>query len=260
MVKLIIIKKTGSIKSSNIKLSTLDDLYKKCGFSSNSNFSKRHTWEMENEYYSLYSKDNGKAGSENKFELPPPVDKELYFGKMVFLKHTNEEISLEKIKDFDLKTFEKLYNFTFGGFDDIESSEEESVEEEVDPKNLTKEGYDKSDGFIVDDDDFEDILSSESNDLSCDDEETDDEEKNDTEDDNEIDEEDETDDDTDNDTDDDYLSEESFISEEDDDDYDEGSDDEEDDEGSDDEEDDEEDDEGSDDEEDMKVEDIELED
>ena len=42
---------------------------------------------------------------------------------------------------------------------------------DVDIKNLTKEGYDKSDGFIVDDDDFEDILSSESTELSC--EETD---------------------------------------------------------------------------------------
>ena len=135
MVKLIIIKTTGSIKSSNIKLLTLDELYKKCGFSSNTNFSKRHTWKMENDYYTLYSKDNGKAGSENKLELPPPIDKELYFGKMIFLKHSNEEITLETIKDFDVNTFEKLYDFIFGGFDDINSSEEESDEEEIDQKN-----------------------------------------------------------------------------------------------------------------------------
>ena len=29
----------------------------------------------------------------------------------------------------------------------------ESEEEYIDPKNLTKQGYDKTDGFIVDDDD-----------------------------------------------------------------------------------------------------------
>ena len=87
MVKLIIIKKSGSVKSSNIKLTSLDGLYKKCGFSNETNFCKRHTWKMENMFYSLYSKDSGNAGNENKFDLPPPIDEDLFFGNMVLLKH-----------------------------------------------------------------------------------------------------------------------------------------------------------------------------
>ena len=30
-------------------------------------------------------KDSGRAGSENKFEFPPPVDNELYFGNCILL-------------------------------------------------------------------------------------------------------------------------------------------------------------------------------
>jgi len=171
MVKLIIIKKSGSVKSTNIKLSSLELLYKKCGFSNVNNFCKRHTWKMENMFYSLYSKNNGNAGSENKFDLPPPIDEDLYFGNMILLKHENEEIQVENLKDCNKDEFEKLYNYLFGGFEDIEDSEEEE-EEVVDPENLTKDGYDKSDGFVVDDEDveFEDIDSIDSNDIIISDE------------------------------------------------------------------------------------------
>ena len=40
----------------------------------------------------------------------------------------------------------------FGGFDDLDVEEEESEEEEIPAEFLTKEGYSKEDGFIVDDD------------------------------------------------------------------------------------------------------------
>ena len=62
MVKMIFVKKTGKIKCSNVNVSSLDNLYKKCGFTNNKNFSKRHTWEKDDTYYSLYAKVNGKSG------------------------------------------------------------------------------------------------------------------------------------------------------------------------------------------------------
>lgn len=207
MVKLIIVKKNGTVNSSNSKLTSIDDICKKCGFSTNKNFCKRHTWEMKENYYSLYAKDSGSAGSENKYDLPPPVDTQLYFGNMVLLKHTDKEISLETLVDCDKEDFNVLYSFLFGGFDDLES-EEESEDEYIDPVNLTKDGYDKTDGFVVDSDDISDISCdigdsnyiSDSNGI-----EFDDIDSNETEEDSEIEEE----------YDDGSLSEESFVSEED---------------------------------------------
>ena len=80
MVKMIFVKKSGKIKCSNVSINSLDNIYKKCGFTNNKNFSKRHTWKKGEMFYTLYAKINGKSGSENKFECPPPVDSELFFG------------------------------------------------------------------------------------------------------------------------------------------------------------------------------------
>ena len=85
MIKVIFVKKNGTLKNSSIKLDNLNNLYKKCLFSSGNNFESRNIWSLDNDsFYTIYSKNKGKAGSENKYELPPPIDSELYFGKMIF--------------------------------------------------------------------------------------------------------------------------------------------------------------------------------
>ena len=79
MVKIIIVSKGGSLKESSVKNFNEADLYKKGGFRKSADFSKRIKWKKSStENVSLYAKDNGRAGSENKYELPPPIDKELY--------------------------------------------------------------------------------------------------------------------------------------------------------------------------------------
>ena len=81
MVKLIIIEKGCNLKCSEIKKFKLDVLYKKCNFRKNDNFDKRHTWKMDDiNYVTIFSKNKGRANSENKYDLPPPVDKDLYYG------------------------------------------------------------------------------------------------------------------------------------------------------------------------------------
>jgi hypothetical protein len=196
MVKVIFVKKNGTLKNSSIKLDNLNNLYKKCLFSSNNNFESRNIWSLDNNtFYTIYSKNKGKAGSENKYELPPPIDSRLYFGTMVILKHSKKIIDENCLQDLTLDEWENVYNALFGGFEDIED-EEESDEEYIDPKNLTKQGYDKSDGFIVDDDDSISMESSDdelSNYKVQDDEDEEDDEEEDYEDDEE-DEEDEEDD------------------------------------------------------------------
>ena len=225
MVKVVFIKKTGTLKNSSVKLNNVNELYKKCLFSSNKNFSKRHTWTINNNKYSIFAKSSGKGGNENKYELPPPIDSELYFGTMVAVKHSDQDF--ENMMDLTLKEWESVYEELFGGFEDIENDEEESQEEYVDPKNLTKEGYDKSDGFIVDDDDSMSLDSESEENISEydedydeedeeEEEEEDDEEQNEEDDDEEVEEDDEDfDDDEYYEDDKDYLTEESFSDEDD---------------------------------------------
>ena len=157
MVKVVFVKKNGSLKNSNIKIDNLDQLYKKCLFSSNNNFDHRNMWcstdnNNNNCFYSIFAKNKGKAGTENKYELPPPIDSKLYFGTMIILKHSKKIYDIDNLQDLTLDEWKTVYEKKFGGFEDIDDDEEESPEEYVDPENLTKEGYDKTDGFIVDDD------------------------------------------------------------------------------------------------------------
>ena len=162
MVKILVIKKSGNLVVSNVKIETLTNLHKKCGFSSKKNFGLRHTWDYKNYYYSIFAKKDEKNTSDkkiNKFDLPPPLDNELYIGNMVILKHTNSKMEDNEVLDISIDEFNKVYEHLFGGFDDIEESEEESEEEHIDPKNLTKHGYDKSSGFVVDDDDDDELDS-----------------------------------------------------------------------------------------------------
>ena len=165
MVKVIFIKKNGTLKNSSIKLDNFDNLYKKCLFSSNNNFDHRNMWSLDNKvFYSIFAKNKGKAGTENKYDLPPPIDNHLFFGTMVILKHSNKMYDINNLLDLTLDEWKTTYEALFGGFEDLDDNEEVSSDEYVDPENLTKEGYDKTDGFIVDDDDSI-SLDSESEDL-----------------------------------------------------------------------------------------------
>ncbi len=75
----------------------------------------------------LFGYKEGKAGQENKHELPPPYDKVILFGDIV----------LVAIKDGDPQPFtpedyHEFYNRAFGGFDDLGSEDdtEEDAEED----------------------------------------------------------------------------------------------------------------------------------
>ena len=172
MPSLILIEKTGKLKS--IKMDGLDipDLCKKCGFKSIDGFSHAHTWAVsfnEIEYkLCLYGKKEGRANSENKYEFPPPMDNTLFFGSCVVINMENDVAS-----DMSVKEFEDIMEHLYGGFEDVESEEEDTESDDDDdvaglPK--TKDGYVKDD-FIVDsdeedegdddDDDDDDIESEE---------------------------------------------------------------------------------------------------
>jgi hypothetical protein len=148
MPTLLIVEKSGNIKELNVKQYVEEDLYKKAGFKSDTGFKCQTTWNVEIDQkkwdISVFAKTTGRAGQENKYDFPPPVDSTLFFGSCILVAAND---------DLRAADWEKIYEFLFGGFEDIgtEDSEEEEEDEDDDvPK--TKDGYVK-DGFIVDDSD-----------------------------------------------------------------------------------------------------------
>lgn len=159
MPSILIVDKTGSVKSLNVKVPSNDELYKKAGFKSNTDFLRQTTWnvDLHGTHYSisLYGKKTGLAKQENKYEFPPPVDKILYFGSCVLVRH--EKDFTDMWKDLSVADWGKIYDHLYGGFEDL-GSEDSSEDEDSDSMEAlpkTKHGYAKDD-FVVDDDDDDD--------------------------------------------------------------------------------------------------------
>jgi transcription elongation factor S-II len=76
----------------------------------------------------LFGYQKGKAGTENKHELPPPHDSLLLFGDILVLVSTSDDFS--KPMPFKVEDYEAFYTHAFGGFDDLDEDEEEEEEEE----------------------------------------------------------------------------------------------------------------------------------
>ncbi len=74
----------------------------------------------------LYGYTKGRAGTENKHELPPPHDTILAFGDILVIATgpSGKPIS------FKPEEYENFYTKMFGGFDDIDSEDSEDSEEE----------------------------------------------------------------------------------------------------------------------------------
>jgi hypothetical protein len=153
MPSLILVDKSGKLKSIKTDGLDLSALCKKCGFKSIDGFALAHTWSVafnEIEYkLCLYGKTTGRANSENKYEFPPPMDNTLFFGSCVVLNIENGIVA-----DLSVKDFEDIMEHLYGGFEDVDSEDEEieSSDDEVVGLPKTKDGYVKDD-FVVDSDD-----------------------------------------------------------------------------------------------------------
>ena len=85
------------------------------------------TWPYERSVVHLYGYKTGKAGTENKHELPPPHDALLLFGEAVLVAVTNGEPSR-----FNGDDFKKFYTAAMGGFEDLGDDDDEDEEDEED--------------------------------------------------------------------------------------------------------------------------------
>jgi hypothetical protein len=151
MPVLLVVDKTGTIKELNIKQYVEEELYKKAGFKSDTDFKLHTTWDLKlnSKKYSisLYGKTEGRANQENKYDFPPPADNMLFFGSCLLLNKDEDD----EMVDLTAEEWEKVYEKLFGGFEDIGDDDSVLSEDSV-PASVprTKEGYIK-DGFVVDD-------------------------------------------------------------------------------------------------------------
>lgn len=159
MTKYIIIKKNGDVEQKQTRNDIdSEELYKLCNYKNAKDFKKLHYFMINkngeddpNNCYEIYGKSDGRANSENKYEFPPPIDTNLYFGTLCIVKKEDDSFS-----DLTIEEWEKKYEDLFGGFEDIENSDEEerSVDSELySSDEYTKEGYHK-DSFVIDDDEL----------------------------------------------------------------------------------------------------------
>jgi len=160
MTSIVLVEHNGNIKNIKSKDFSFDTLYKKCGFRSAENFDKMTTWSIEYNKeicnIELWAKNEGKANNENKYDFPPPVDNELYYGTCALIRVDSKGSVIDLTMDLWLRLYEKL----FGGFEDIveDDDEDEDADEDVDEDYdvKTKNGYIKDDFVVEDDEDEED--------------------------------------------------------------------------------------------------------
>jgi hypothetical protein len=183
-LNIIIVEKTGTLKSLSIKDFKEEELYKKCGFKKADDFIKQVEWNAKYDgkkyFIHVYAKTDGRANSENKYDFPPPLDNKLFFGSCAILASIKSDNGNKVYVDLSIPLWSKIYEKLFGGFEDlavaaIEDEEEEDELANVPKEKKTKQGYLK-DGFVVDSSDTEDNSNSESE-ASLNDEEEDDTEE-----------------------------------------------------------------------------------
>ena len=177
---IVIVSKTGTLSESIIdpnSETTLDELTillsKKCGFKVSNGFSCYHTWKYKNKhkysvvgivggevqatvpkyiYVDVWGKTDGRAGQENKYEFPPPIDDLLMFGNIALVGRIDKQNAV----NLTIQMWTIIYEKLFGGFEDLSATivedENEIDELEAIPSHKkTSNGYLK-DGFIVEDD------------------------------------------------------------------------------------------------------------
>ena len=159
-LNVIIVEKTGVLKTLAIKEFKEEDLFKKCGFKKSEDFNKQVEWNVkcESKKYLIYvyAKVDGRANSENKYDFPPPIDTKLFFGNCVILAKVKNDEGKNVYTNLSLELWEKIYEKLFGGFEDLASTaieDENEIDEleNVPKEKKTKQGYLK-DGFVVDSD------------------------------------------------------------------------------------------------------------
>ena len=120
---IILVEKTGELKTLSIKDYKEDELFKKCGFKKADDFSKHIDWsaKIDGQKYiiSMYGKSEGKANMENKYDFPPPVDNKLYFGCCALVAQISDDLNKKSLSNLSLDLWNKIYDKLFGSREEV---------------------------------------------------------------------------------------------------------------------------------------------
>jgi DNA-directed RNA polymerase subunit M/transcription elongation factor TFIIS len=86
----------------------------------------------------LFGYTSGKAGNENKHELPPPLDSNLCFGDIILIASLHPA-DYTKPTSFKSEEYETFYTKAFGGFEDLDSEDEQEDDDEEEEVQEEKE-------------------------------------------------------------------------------------------------------------------------
>ena len=78
------------------------------------------SWTYNDNEVKIYGWEDGKSGKENKHEIPPPYDTNLYFGDLLVVNSNGNNLINFTKKDYNI-FFEEMY----GGFEDIGDTDSE---------------------------------------------------------------------------------------------------------------------------------------
>lgn len=146
----LLIGKNGEVSDINVRNTDISSVYKKLLAKTPTEVSLHVEWDVKinNKKYKIgvYGKIVGRAGQENKYEFPPPIDNTLFFGKVAVVSLVDGAIGKLTESEWD-----KIYDHLHGGFDDIGDDDDEEEDDEDETVPRTKSGYVRDD-FVVDDD------------------------------------------------------------------------------------------------------------
>jgi transcription elongation factor S-II len=132
-VPALLLTQNGEVKSARI---TVQSEEQGCQLSDIQKYLKKKTVPVSLGTYSWKSQTlhligykDGKAGTENQHELPPPLDKHLYFGDIILLL-TKEKKSFARPIPMKSEEYENFYTQMFEGFEDLEEGEDDEDEED----------------------------------------------------------------------------------------------------------------------------------
>ena len=94
----------------------------------------------------LFAYKSGKAGTENKHELPPPHDTILLFGEALLCATQGDSLI-----SFDANMFKNFYNELNGGFDDLDEDEDDEEEDEEEEEEEEEEAVEEEEEVVDND-------------------------------------------------------------------------------------------------------------
>ena len=150
---IIIVDKSGCLKTTSVKNFKKEELFRKCGLKKKDDFDKHIEWKIKTKgrkyVVSVYAKMNGRANNENKYDFPPPIDNHMFFGSCAIIAQNEKQ----EYVNLNTELWNILYEKLFGGFEDLSATaleDEQEIDElaNVHKEKKTKEGYLK-DGFVV---------------------------------------------------------------------------------------------------------------